>query len=58
MLTKNKDLMEKYTYKLHLRGVDMLKNKLFQAISNKKDKYFIFITYLRTSFERNKFLLM
>ena len=29
MLTKNKDLMEKYTYKFYLRGVDMLKNKLF-----------------------------
>ena len=29
MLTKNKDLMKKYTYKFHLRGVDMLKNKLF-----------------------------
>ncbi len=29
MLTKNKDLMEKYTYKLHLREVDMLKNKFF-----------------------------
>lgn len=55
MLTKNKDLMEKYTYKFHLRGVDMLKNKLFQAVSNKKDKYFIFITYLRTSFERINF---
>lgn len=29
MLTKNKDLMEKYTYKLYLREVDMLKNKFF-----------------------------
>lgn len=29
MLTKNKDLMEKYTYKLHLREVDMLKKQVF-----------------------------